>query len=483
MRPTGQAAASLGAVDLGETAASVWNCPGPLPLGGSASSTIALSNPGGGQATARLLVVEEAAGGRGGERSLSTAPLSVPPRSERNFVLPAPSTGSVRKRPARSQPPSLLASVSVTTQGKGVAVDEVAYLSGAVLNTPCLTGEGERAYIASGVTAGASSDEVALFNPSASPAVADVSIGTESGLLAPPDLQGLVVAPQSTRLLDMARYAPARERIAVAVRTTLGRLVAGSLTEISTRRSSHVAASPRRTRKYYEKGAELCVGVSSPTLKSVFPVLAGRFGAQAVRVFNPGSKPATVLVATGGKDPTASSLTISLGPGRTTTAYAPVQARKAGPGGIPGGLVTVTSENRQPIVVESETTDVFRSGRLIGSASPVPFSSRSFVIPGALRTPWSSERIVVVNPSARPVRFSFERLPPRLEPRGWRAAHFSEEVGPRSTRVVGLQYLASPAGGYFGVEVRATGRVLVGGELVKASGRGQPMMTAGVPLR
>lgn len=490
----------LGRVNVATRTAAVWNCPGPLPVG-SALSSIAISNVGSTPATATVLVAEtELPPSRPGTavKRLPTAVrrISVPARSEEELAVD-PTGNPGRAAPGSSKATAsktktargtlLYASVSVQTAGTGVAVAEEVKFPGNPVSSPCAAGDSEEGYLASGVTAGSSSDEVAVFNPSATPAVAKVAVGTEAGYVRPPALQALVVKPRSMSLVDLGRYVPLRPHLAVAVRATVGRVVVGSLGDLS-RKVATSLLGPLHA--YPETGQQLCVGLgSAATSWLVQGVTAG--GAQAVRIFNPGSRTAEVELSTPPTRPGLKPATLSLGvaPGVTETAFAPgekVTSGHAATGAQPA-LLSVKSTNGTGVVVEGEDYVSVSHGRRqaveLLSSPPSLATARVWIVPAAEHTAYGYDQLLVTNTASRAVTFSVQRLAP-AEPGGQAGAPAdlaNGQVPPGSSTWVDLHGLVAASAAPFGLELKASGPVLLSGRLVISAKAGAPGVVAVLP--
>jgi hypothetical protein len=127
--------------------------------------------------------------------------------------------------PGAGLPGGSIASTLAFTGG-GVAVDqEVSGASGWSM-APCASTVATQWYFPSGSTAGGNSLTLSLFNPTASPVLADVTFLTANGLLTPQPFQGIVVGPAQLVDEDVGSYAQSLTEVATVVSVVSGALVA-----------------------------------------------------------------------------------------------------------------------------------------------------------------------------------------------------------------------------------------------------------------
>lgn len=89
----------------------------------------------------------------------------------------------------------------------------------------CASAPGPLAVVGGASTISGESFEVQLINPYAGEAVAEVTVVSESGVESNPSFESVVVAPGSSRVLDLTDLVPGRETLSVLVETTRGRAV------------------------------------------------------------------------------------------------------------------------------------------------------------------------------------------------------------------------------------------------------------------
>ncbi len=418
-RPTLTASANpvetlLPVVPLAGTAATVWDCPGPLPVAGGARSSVSIANPSSRPATASVLLVEtEVLGTRPAERLLTprSETIVIPAHSEHDLVLPdlapaqkaaAPGVathhrhGSAHRSSGHTAavapglPSAVEASVSVTVAGPGVAVSETLRDSRGILASACATGSTSAGFTASGVTAGSSSVWLAVFDPTAAPAVVNLAVGTESGLVQPAAYQGLSIAPRSTVLVDIGRYVPLRSLVAVSATATVGRVTIGSLTTVVAHVSTNLLGPGH---SYQEAGQALAVGIGKPLTRWAMPLGATSTNdAEAVRIFNPGTHATTVTLESLVPGSPPATLAIAVAAGQTVTADAPRPSQPSGSAGV----LFVHSSGGVGIVVDHETYTTVRAQHVVLSESPaVTAASAAWVLPGQEQGPQVTDTVGV----------------------------------------------------------------------------------------
>jgi hypothetical protein len=113
--------------------------------------------------------------------------------------------------------------------GTGVGVTEIEHGSAGPVATPCTTTVAASASLAGGSTQKAANIALALYDPGATPAVANVSFTTSSGNVAPPAFQGLAIGAGQVVVENVGQYLPQQQNIATMVQATGGRIVVGEM--------------------------------------------------------------------------------------------------------------------------------------------------------------------------------------------------------------------------------------------------------------
>ncbi|MGO9198486.1 MAG: hypothetical protein ACLQK4_15330 [Acidimicrobiales bacterium] len=488
----------LPAVDLTTTAATVWNCPGPLPVTGGSTSSISITNPSRRDAEATVLVAETAVA-PGAQPGLPlkgrVLDMRITAQSELDLPLSAEAVPPAKAKPsagtsdtksggkAHAEAPTVYASVSVTVSGAGVAVSETVNYGAGILASPCAVGSAARGYTASGVTMGSSDVEVALFDPAAAPAVVNVSVGTGSGLVQPQAYQGLVIGPGSVAVLDLARWVPQRTHVAVSVQATVGRVVVGSMSSLSARFYSTVLGPAH---SYEESGQELAVGIGQLLTRWLMPLgPAGHGDTEAVRIFDPGTRRALVTVRTSAAGVKPATMSVAVSPGQTVTVSAPVVSGATASALTSGGVVTVTSAGGVGIVVEHETYGTLTKTRVtLVSSSPTDVAAATWVLPGMVQSPTVDGQVSLTDAGTKAVSVAIEEIYPTSPGSGETSPSqlTTVEVRPGTSAVVPLLSFVAPGSPTpFGLELRATGPVLVTGSLLPVKAGLQAAVESGVP--
>ncbi len=485
LRAVGQSASLLPATSLTARVATVWNCPGPLNLSGG-SASISVANAGSHAARIVLQVAESAivpgltASHRlapqlsrevvpaGSELTIPLKEAAVPPRLRAGLGRKA--KGSKAKSRVHLR---VYGAASLTVSGAAVAVSETAEQKRAVETSPCALGSSTRGYTAAGTTYDSSNLRLALFDPSAAPAVVNLSIGTSQGLAMPQALQGIVVPPESLAVVNLDRYVPQQARVAVAAEASVGHIVIGSLTNVA---AHFTAASLGHRHSYLEEGKELAVGVGEPLRALSFSYgPSGPADSESVGLFNPASRPARVVVAVTAAG-RSSHQSVVVGPGATLSVPLPslgatggrapgrlTAAQAALPAGT-GGYVTLRSESGLGIVADHETVVATSPGHLLLLTAPVGArAERSWLLAGAVRTKALGFELSLTDASKRPETASVQLIG------GASSSPAPEAVALQPGITAGLD-LAKVAGvaGAFGVLVRGDGPLLVAGALIPA---------------
>lgn len=294
---------------------SAWYCAGVAAAASGDAATLVMTNPG--PKAVEGLVETVSAGASG------------------------PASSAVTVAPGRelSLPVGLGAS-TVLLRGGGLGVSEaVADPLGWSL-APCASTTSTSWYFAQASTASGDAMQVALFNPTPTPAVADVSfVSASSGLVVPPAYQGIPVDPGSVVVENVSDHVPNNPAFATVVRTLSGSLVASELDEFGTPGNG---------------GTSLLEGAVAPRTRWAFAQNAdGSGGGNVYSIFNPGSRPATVTVSIALAQGQAAPLTVRVPPQSLSSLTTQDQTR------IPAGTLfglTFSSSPGSGIVVARQTS-------------------------------------------------------------------------------------------------------------------------------
>ena len=195
-------------------------------------------------------------------------------RATTSLALAPRSSASVR--------PSALATghsfgVTALIDGGGVVAEEVLDNHAGV--APC-SSDGVTSWYASGlVTAVGSSAQLSFYNPTATPAVVNVSVSGPGGFAAPPPFQGLPVGAHDEVVVNLGSQVVDEANVGVRVR-----VLRGAVEVVAVQRSGAVGS--------------IDVGAGAPAASAWFPRVTTADGAVAqVRLANPGPGSAQVTLA------------------------------------------------------------------------------------------------------------------------------------------------------------------------------------------
>lgn len=484
-------AGRLPVVDLRSTDSVDWQCPGPLPAGTQrARSSVVVVNPSGQPTTVQVDIASVRA--RSGTAALPAVESRLAVGADREAVMTLPTSG-----PASDDAVSVLSptgSVAVfesvsrpaSAGGRGKGAKN-ARAAAAPLQSPCATGATSTSYIASGSTAGRSAVAVSLFNPTATPAVAAISVATPAGVTAPPMLQGVIVQPYSVQVFALGRSVVQQPTLAVTETTSAGRLVFGALESVE---SDVTAATSIR-------GGGLAVGVASPEETwTMTPGLELTGRTVSVRIFDPGSRAASVTVTCPVTGKPAIELTSTVAAGRVRDLELPFAAlapsRTGAPAALPAGPITVRSAQGVGVVVSrqtveqtglhAETVAVLSPSARAATAWVLPVSAAPAVLGSGVT---AAGGIVVANDGAQPAVVQVVQLPASGSANLSRLRTFS--LAPGVTSAVGLRLPPKSGAATAGIEVLASSPVLVEGDFY-ALGTAQlpvsilPLPVEGIPV-
>lgn len=324
-RPRGSGASAFSslsdAVSVGGAASSAWYCAGPLPIGARATrSSLVVANMGAKRLTGTVSVALSTGGTR-------DAMITVPAGGSRTVQLPA--TG----RPG-------YAAATVEMDGAGLGVQELTAGPGTVATSPCVVQLRRQAYFPAGSTLGGRDLTLALYNPTATPAVADVTFalgmsGTSTSQAAPAAFQGVPVGAGQVVELDVGRQVPEHGLVATTVSVSGGHVVAGLL--------ATVPQSARATT------AALVEGSSDRTDRWMFGATARAASSDRIySVLDPGPRSTTARLVIG-SGPKRSSIVLPVPAGGAATVQVPSSI-------APGQLVSITTAKGVQVTVARTTT-------------------------------------------------------------------------------------------------------------------------------
>ena len=208
--PGGPPVAPAALAGAPDAESSAWYCTGQTTAAGMlAAGSVMLTNTGTRTVTGTIHGVTDTG-------SMVRRRVAVPGRGQLVAAVPTPKSGT-------------WLSEVVTLSGGGVAVSQTLHGPSGWAEAPCQSSTAQQWYFPSGVTTGASSLFIALFNPTSTPDVVDLSFATTKGVVHPINFQGLVLRPGQTQVESVGPYVQNQESIATTVSTRTGRLVADEL--------------------------------------------------------------------------------------------------------------------------------------------------------------------------------------------------------------------------------------------------------------
>lgn len=253
---------------------------------------------------------------------------------------------------------------------------------------PCARDAAPEWHFAAGTTVRGALLWLALFNPFADDAVVDISFLTNTGPLAPGELQGFVVPGHSRVTVPVHDQARRDSLVGTAVTARRGRVVA--------EQSQVLDGTDGR------RGLALSIGAPSLARNWQFPngsVVAGR--TETLVIANPQSSPAIATVHTGLDGGALEPETVNL-PAGTTVA---VDLGRRVP---PGVGFSVAVDSHDPIVAETLTALVApipSAARGIATTVGETRAARRWVIAPARASTTSIDLVAVLNPGQTPATF------------------------------------------------------------------------------
>lgn len=174
--------------------------------------------------------------------------------------------------------------VVVEVAGGAAIVEHEIRGNGDVAMSPCAHEPSDTWYFAAGSTARGAAETLELFNPFGDDAIVDIAFLTEGGVQEPQALQGFVVGRRSKVQVPVGDLVARQERVATAVRTRTGRVVAEQVRSFD--------GTDGQT------GLALSLGVAAPRREWTLPVAEARPGATgAVAIANFGLTSTSVEVS------------------------------------------------------------------------------------------------------------------------------------------------------------------------------------------
>jgi hypothetical protein len=319
---------------------SSWYCAGASGQGGPAPATLVVANLGRKEVGGSVSVVST----KGPARS---EPISVAPRSARSVPYSQLAQGPY-------------AAATAVLYGGDVAAWQIFSGSAGPAAAACSPVAAGQWYLASGSTAGSNQIELALYNPLASDAVADLSFATTHGVEQPGDFQGIVVPPRRLVMVDVGQHVQQQQAVATTVTARFGRLVVDQLSTSGTGQGTSAAVA---------------LGAAGQARSWYFPAGEPEGGTTSYQVLNPGSSPATVQVQMGLAKGRAAPFTMTVPAGAAASLATANQPRLP-----PGVAYSVRVQAGRGASVVAERTESSSSGSLASSLIGAPSAARSWVL-------------------------------------------------------------------------------------------------------
>lgn len=249
-------------VDPQETR-STWFCAGGTSQpGGIADETLTVANVGGNSSFVADIKVSVMTG-----VGVATGRLDfklAPAGSNRFSATGLPSMRSIPVSSILANPDP---GVVVEAIGAPVVVTHSVSGAGDAAASPCARGGSDTWYFAGGTSVLGAEQWLTLFNPFPGDAVVDLTFFTNTGVEAPGDAQGVVVAGTSRLSIPIHDLVPRRDAVATRVTTRRGRVIAEQLQILDGRDGRRgitlVAGVPALAKKWWFSGSTAQAGRST----------------------------------------------------------------------------------------------------------------------------------------------------------------------------------------------------------------------------
>ncbi len=242
---------------------STWFCAGGTSQpGGIADETLTVANVGGDNSFVADIKVSVMTG-----VGVATGRLDfrLAPAGSNRFS--ASGLPSVRSIPVSSILANPDPGVVVEAIGAPVVVTHSVSGAGDVAASPCARGGSDTWYFAGGASVLGAEQWLTLFNPFPGDAVVDLTFFTNTGVEAPGDAQGVVVAGTSRLSIPIHDLVPRRDSVATRVTTRRGRVIAEQIQILDGRDGRRgitlVAGVPELAKKWWFSGSTAQEGRST----------------------------------------------------------------------------------------------------------------------------------------------------------------------------------------------------------------------------
>jgi hypothetical protein len=361
-----------------DTASATWYCAEGTG-GPGADETILIGNAGRTDARADITVMP------GGDVDQGSRRVAVPKRGQVRVPV-----SSVLEAGNRPDPAGTVAGPGVVVEvfgGRAVVEHEIdgpAEGERDVAVGSCARDAGRNWYFAAGTTERGAEQSIALFNPFADDAIVDLTFATDTGLVAPADLQSLAVPRRSRVSVPLGNFVRRQAQIGAHVRVRTGRVVA---------EQSLAFTAENETRR----GLTLSLGTPAPARLWSFPgVVSGDGVGSTLYLANFEAGAAEVEVAPRFEDDTVAPATTVQVAGRSAIAV-----DLASLGGAASSFdVEVRATQDVPIVAE-QLVAWMPPAPAVGTATALgsPVAARAWAFAVTRLTPEDGSTVGVFNPN------------------------------------------------------------------------------------
>jgi hypothetical protein len=447
----------------GRAHSTAWYCPGPLALGlAHEHSHLVIANVAAHAVSGQLLVATTTG-------QTYTYSVTVRRDSTTDVALPSPKK-------------STFAAASLLADGTGIGVEEITDGTTGRLAAPCVVNPSLNDYIPAGSTRGASDVAISLYDPGATPSVANVRFVTANGSEYPLALQGLPINAGEVVVVDIGKDVAQSGVVATDVAASGGSLVVGAI--------ERAQVGPVTV-------PSLVSGDGSGASSWYLPALpAGGSTLNYVYVEDVGASPTTASISFTSADNDSEVAAVRVGAGG-------IARLTQGPGGSLGELRFAKVESKVPVVVEESSQlsspldvpgpvvrQVRQSGKASGTAAnalsasieglpskiPTGFAvtnatvtSAEWLLPGGESNAKAGEFVTFANPTSVPAVISLSTIAHRAVTVIAKASSILVPAG--GTAAVDLSR-ALPSENGVSVLVTSTTRIVVAGSLYAKGSKG-----------
>jgi hypothetical protein len=348
--------------------------------------------------------------------------------------------------------------------------------------SPCSTGTTTSSYVASGSTEGESDILVSLFDPTATQAVAGIRVSTGSRSVTPPTHEGLIVRPYSLQVFDVARSVVQQATVAITVTTTAGSVAVGASETVASDASASTSAS----------GHALVIGIGQPRDRWVLsPGLGATGRTVGLRVYDPGSRAATVAISSPVEGRSPIEITEEVPAGEVRAIELPVPAAPLAKTPKTSGIEQHAPTAEGPIVVQTArgvgvvvsriaALTVGNHEETVALAAVTSAPASDWVVPATASGASVAGGIVISNSGLEAVEVEVVGLTAR----GGAASvtRLSKLIVPPRASTTAFVHLPASGATFSGVFVRASAHVVVEQDLYALSTPHEVVPLAPVPV-